>query len=69
MYEVEELIDVREIKRTRFGRRVREFLVRWRGFEEPTWLPEEDLNCGALLFEFMRDRTGRNRFRVMQSED
>ncbi|POM59125.1 Hypothetical protein PHPALM_36136 [Phytophthora palmivora] len=30
---------------------------------------QDHLNCGALLHEFLRDRTNRNRFGVMQSHE
>ncbi|OWZ02295.1 hypothetical protein PHMEG_00026169, partial [Phytophthora megakarya] len=66
-YEVERISDMRTGKRTRYGRIYREFLVYWRGYEDPTWVDEADLNCGALLYEFLRDRTNRNRFGAMQS--
>ncbi|OWZ02144.1 hypothetical protein PHMEG_00026341 [Phytophthora megakarya] len=56
-------------KRTRYGRIYREFPVHWRGYEDPTRVYEADLNCGALLYEFLRDRANRNRFGVMQSHE
>ncbi|OWZ05874.1 LOW QUALITY PROTEIN: hypothetical protein PHMEG_00021957 [Phytophthora megakarya] len=65
-YEVERISDMRTGKMTRYGRIYREFLVHWRGYEDPTWA---DLNCGALLYEFLRDRASRNRFGVMQSHE
>ncbi|OWZ10981.1 reverse transcriptase [Phytophthora megakarya] len=68
-YEVERICDMRTGKRTRYGRIYREFLVHWRGYEDPTWIDEADLNCGALLYEFLRDRANRNRFGVMQSHE
>ncbi|OWY90124.1 hypothetical protein PHMEG_00041890 [Phytophthora megakarya] len=68
-YEVERISDVRTGKRTSYGRIYREFLVYWRGYEDPTWIDEADLNCGALLHEFLRDRASRNRFGVMQSHE
>ncbi|OWY91253.1 hypothetical protein PHMEG_00040248, partial [Phytophthora megakarya] len=68
-YEVEQISDMRTGKRTRYGRIYREFLVHWRGYEDPTWIDEADLNCGALLYEFLRDRANRNRFGVMQSHE
>ncbi|OWY98179.1 LOW QUALITY PROTEIN: reverse transcriptase [Phytophthora megakarya] len=68
-YEVDRISDMRTGKRTRYGRIYREFLVHWRGYEDPTWVDEADLNCGALLYEFLRDRTNRNRFGVMQSHE
>ncbi|POM68505.1 Hypothetical protein PHPALM_15330 [Phytophthora palmivora] len=68
-YEVEKIVDVRSGKRTRYGRTLCEFLVHWKGYDEPTWVDEVDLNCGALLYDYLRDRTNRNRFEVMQSHE
>ncbi|OWY95160.1 hypothetical protein PHMEG_00034910 [Phytophthora megakarya] len=68
-YEVERISDMRTGKRTRYGRIYREFLVHCRGYEDPTWVDEADLNCDALLYEFLRDRANRNRFGVMQSQE
>ncbi|OWZ01378.1 hypothetical protein PHMEG_00027247, partial [Phytophthora megakarya] len=68
-YEMERISDIRPGKRTRYGRIYREFLVHWRGYEDPTWIDEAYLNCGALLYDFLRDRTNRNRFGVMQSHE
>ncbi|KAE8995694.1 hypothetical protein PR002_g19539 [Phytophthora rubi] len=61
-YEVERIADMRTGRRTRYGRTFREFLVHWKGYNTPDWVDEADLNCGALLHEFLRDRTNRNRF-------
>ncbi|KAE8981799.1 hypothetical protein PR003_g21130 [Phytophthora rubi] len=52
-YEVERFSDVRTGRRTRYGRALREFQVYWRGYDDPTWVDEADLNCGALLHEFL----------------
>ncbi|OWZ06650.1 reverse transcriptase [Phytophthora megakarya] len=41
----------------------------WVGYEEPTWVDEADLNCGAILNAFLRERVNHNRFNVMQSHD
>ncbi|KAG6606491.1 reverse transcriptase [Phytophthora cinnamomi] len=68
-YEVEKITDMRTGKRTRYGRIYREFLVHWRGYDEPTWTDETDLNCGVILHDFLRDRANRNRFGVMQSHE
>ncbi|ETP28449.1 hypothetical protein F442_22257 [Phytophthora nicotianae P10297] len=66
-YEVERIADVRSSKKTRYGRTRREYLVFWKGYDEPSWVDEIDLNCGALLRDFDRGRTDRNRFEAMQS--
>ncbi|OWZ06248.1 reverse transcriptase [Phytophthora megakarya] len=68
-FEVERISDTRTGKKTRYGRIYREFLVHWRGYEDPTWVDEADFNCGALLYEFLRDRANCNRFGVMQSHE
>ncbi|OWZ04049.1 reverse transcriptase [Phytophthora megakarya] len=54
---------------TRYGRVHREFQVYWKGYDQPTWVNEADLNCAALLYEYERGRTTRNRFYVMQSHE
>ena len=38
-------------------------------YDDPTWIEEADLNSGAMLQEFDRDRVSRNRFEVMQSHE
>ncbi|OWY92685.1 reverse transcriptase [Phytophthora megakarya] len=68
VYEVEQILDVREGRTTRYGR-TRRFRVKWRGYRETSWVDELDLNCGGLLYDFLRKRTGRSRFEVMQSHE
>ncbi|ETK95835.1 hypothetical protein F441_01676 [Phytophthora nicotianae CJ01A1] len=68
-YEVERITDVRSSKKTRYGCTGREYLVFWKGYAEPSWVDEIDLNCGELLRDFDRGRTDRNRFEAMQSHE
>ncbi|KAG3129426.1 hypothetical protein PI126_g20977 [Phytophthora idaei] len=68
-FEIEKITDMRSGKRTRYGRIYREFLVHWRGYGNPSWVDEPDLNCGALLHEFLRERANHNRFDAMQSHE
>ncbi|KAE9298783.1 hypothetical protein PR003_g23144 [Phytophthora rubi] len=68
-YDVERIRDVRTGRRTRYGRTLREFQVYWRGYDDPTWVDEADLNCGALLHEFLQDRAKHSRFQVVQSHE
>ncbi|OWZ10791.1 reverse transcriptase [Phytophthora megakarya] len=68
-YEVERISDVRSGMKTRSGRIYQEFMVHWVGYDEPTWVGEADLNCGAILNAFLRGRANRNRFNVMQSHE
>ncbi|OWZ07287.1 LOW QUALITY PROTEIN: hypothetical protein PHMEG_00020341 [Phytophthora megakarya] len=68
-YEVERIADVRSGKKTRFDWIYREFLVHWAGYDEPTWVDEADLKCGAIMNAFLRERANQNRFNVMQSHE
>jgi hypothetical protein len=64
---VEKILDVRWSKRTRTSRRLREYLVKWKGYDDPEWIPMTQLNCGALLYEFNQGAKARARFRAMQA--
>ncbi|ETI35523.1 hypothetical protein F443_18139, partial [Phytophthora nicotianae P1569] len=68
-YEVKWIADVRSNEKTRYGRTRREYLVFWKGYAEPSWVDETDLNFGALLRDFNWGRTDRNRFEAMQSHE
>ncbi|ETP50894.1 hypothetical protein F442_03890 [Phytophthora nicotianae P10297] len=68
-YEMERIGDVRSNRKTRYGRKRREYLVFWKGYAEPSWVDEIDLNCGALLRDFDRGRTDRNLFEATQSHE
>ncbi|OWZ10345.1 LOW QUALITY PROTEIN: reverse transcriptase [Phytophthora megakarya] len=68
-YEVEEILDLRWSKRTRTSKRIREYLVKWRGYDEPDWMPLSQLSCGALLYEFNQGAKARARFRAIQAGD
>ncbi|KAE9283843.1 hypothetical protein PF008_g27304 [Phytophthora fragariae] len=67
VYEVEAIQDIRWVKRTRTSRRVREYLVKWKGYSDSEWLPVSQLNCGALLYDFTKSARAQSRFRAMQS--
>jgi hypothetical protein len=69
VFEVEKIVNMREGRAIRYGRTRREFEVKWRGYPDTTWVDELDLNCGGLLYDFLRERTSRNRFQVMQSHE
>jgi hypothetical protein len=68
-YEVEKILDIRWSKKTRTSRRTREYLVKWKGYDETDWLPVSKLSCGALLYEFNQGARARARFRSMQAGD
>ncbi|KAE9079607.1 hypothetical protein PF010_g22698 [Phytophthora fragariae] len=69
VFEVEAILDVRSGRRTRYGRTLKEYLVRWKGYVETTWVDEADLNCGGLIYDFNRRRTRESRFEAMQSSE
>ncbi|OWZ07815.1 reverse transcriptase [Phytophthora megakarya] len=68
-YEVKAILDVRWVTRTRTSRRVKEYQVKWKGYEAPDWVPQGRLNCGRLLYEFDQGERARVRFQAMQSGD
>ena len=68
-FEAEKIIDVRLGRTTRYGRIHNQYLVQWKEYRDPTWIDEADLNWGAILKVFNRDRMSRNRFEVMQSHE
>ncbi|DAZ94051.1 TPA: hypothetical protein N0F65_010090 [Lagenidium giganteum] len=68
-YEMVEIMDCRYMPRVRNGRRQREYLVKWVGYEEQSWVAEEDLSCTALLYEFDARRAWENRREAAQDAD
>ncbi|OWY90373.1 hypothetical protein PHMEG_00041521 [Phytophthora megakarya] len=68
-YEVEEILDLRWFKRTRTSKRSREYLIKWKNYPDPEWIPLAQLNCGALLYEFDQGAKARARFQAMQAGD
>ncbi|OWZ01335.1 hypothetical protein PHMEG_00027300 [Phytophthora megakarya] len=68
-YEVEEILEVRWVTRTRTSRRVKEYQVKWKGYEAPGWVPQGHLNYGRLLNDFDQGEQARVRFQAMQSGD
>jgi phage-related protein len=68
-FEVEKILDLRWVKRTRISRRIREYLVKWKGYRDPEWIPVHQLNCGALLYEFNQTARAKARFQAMQPGD
>ncbi|KAJ8522521.1 hypothetical protein ON010_g17682 [Phytophthora cinnamomi] len=68
-YEVEKILHLRWSKRTRTSGRTREYLIKWKGYEIPEWLPVSQLSCGALLYEFNQGARARAPFQTMQTGD
>ncbi|OWZ13901.1 reverse transcriptase [Phytophthora megakarya] len=67
--EVEKILDLRWSKKTRISKRCQEYLVKWKSYDDPEWLPASQLNCGALLYEFNQGARARARFQSMQAGD
>ncbi|OWZ13759.1 reverse transcriptase [Phytophthora megakarya] len=51
-YEVDRISDMSTGKRTRYGRIYREFLVRWRGSEDPTWVGKQISTAAPYVMSF-----------------
>ena len=60
---------MRSGRRTLYGRVHKQFKVYWRGYGDPSWVDEADLNCGELIHEWDRDRVQKNQFVVMQAHE
>ncbi|OWY96236.1 hypothetical protein PHMEG_00033548 [Phytophthora megakarya] len=59
-YEVEEI-------RNRNAKRIREYLIKWKGYDELQWLPVSQLKCGFLLYQFNQSARAKARLAAMQS--
>ncbi|GMF43567.1 unnamed protein product [Phytophthora fragariaefolia] len=68
-YEVESILDDRRPMETSTRRSVREFLVKWVGYDEPTWEPMTNLSCGGLLYVYLREKRSSQRFQMVQVAD
>ncbi|OWZ12340.1 hypothetical protein PHMEG_00014521 [Phytophthora megakarya] len=69
VFEVESIQDVRWVKPTRTARLSREYLVKWKGYDDPEWIPVTQLNSGSLLYGFNKGTRARARFQAMQARD
>ena len=68
-YEVAKKLDRRMGRKARYGRIQCEYLVQWKGYPDPSWVDEVNLNCGGLLRDYERRQATRNRFEAMQSHE
>ncbi|OWZ05213.1 hypothetical protein PHMEG_00022734 [Phytophthora megakarya] len=66
-YEAEEIADLRRTKRTRNAKGIREYLIKWKGYDELQWLPVSQLNCGSLPYKFNQSARAKARSTAMQS--
>ncbi|KAE9323576.1 hypothetical protein PF008_g17314 [Phytophthora fragariae] len=65
-FEVEAILDDRTPLSTSTNRAVREFKVKWVGYEEPTWEPAANLSCGGLLNDYLRQKRSDRRLQMAQ---
>ncbi|GMF61064.1 unnamed protein product [Phytophthora fragariaefolia] len=68
-YEVETILDDKTPLSTSTERPVREFLVKWVGYDEPTWEPASNLSCGGLLYDYLRHKRSEQRLQMVQVAD
>ncbi|KAE8970844.1 hypothetical protein PR003_g17730 [Phytophthora rubi] len=68
-FEVEAILDDRTPLSTSTNRAVREFKVKWVGYEEPTWEPAANLSCGGLLYDYLRQKRSDRRLLMAQTAD
>ena len=41
----------------------RSFLLKWKGYDTPTWEPLSNLSCGGLPFDYLRQKKRENRLK------
>ncbi|KAE9025443.1 hypothetical protein PR001_g12433 [Phytophthora rubi] len=68
-FEVEAILDDRTPLSPSTNRAVREFKVKWVGYEEPTWEPAANLSCGGLLYDYLRQKRSDRRLQMAQVAD
>ncbi|GMF66106.1 unnamed protein product [Phytophthora lilii] len=68
-YEVERILDDRTPLSTGTERAIREFKVKWVGYDEPTWEPASNLSCGGLLYDYRRAKRQDQRLQMVQVAD
>ena len=65
-YEVEAILEDDTSRSTTTDRIQRKFLVKWVGYDEPTWKTLTSLSCGGLLFDYLRRKKRENRLQMVQ---
>ncbi|OWY93001.1 reverse transcriptase [Phytophthora megakarya] len=57
-YEVETILDLRWSKKTRTSKRRREYLVKWKNYDDPEWFHVSQLNWGGITLSVQSRCTG-----------
>jgi hypothetical protein len=68
-YEVVQILDRREVKRTRHNKKMIQYLVKWAGDYPNSWENIENLTCAGLINDFHRRRKQENSFAQAQIAD
>ncbi|KAJ8569000.1 hypothetical protein ON010_g6261 [Phytophthora cinnamomi] len=68
-YEVEAILDDRVPLSNSTERSVREFLVKWADYDEPSWDLAANLSCGGLLYDYLRGTLRDQRLQMVQVAD
>ncbi|ETN01098.1 hypothetical protein PPTG_17530 [Phytophthora nicotianae INRA-310] len=68
-YEVKAILDDRMPQSTSTERAVREFKVKWVGYDELTWELSSNLSCGGLFYDYLRVKKSERRLQMVQVAD
>ncbi|OWZ19630.1 hypothetical protein PHMEG_0006082 [Phytophthora megakarya] len=68
-FEVEAILDGGTPMSTSTERPVREFEVKWVGYESTTWEPASTLLCRGLLYDYLRNKKRGQRLQIVQVAD
>ncbi|OWY91897.1 hypothetical protein PHMEG_00039321 [Phytophthora megakarya] len=68
-FEVEAILDDRTPMSTITDRPVREFEVKWVGYESITWEPASNLSCGGPLYDYLRNKKSEQHLQMVQVAD
>ena len=55
-YKVEVIVDDDLPLSSSISRTQRRLLVKWKGYDTPTWKPISNLSCGDLLYDYLRKK-------------
>ena len=67
--EVEAILDYDTSRSTTTDLSQRKFLVKWVGYDEPTWKPLTNVSCGGLSFDYLRRKKRGNRLQMVEVAD
>ncbi|KAG3212116.1 hypothetical protein PC129_g16921 [Phytophthora cactorum] len=68
-FEVEAILDDCVPVSTGTERPVREFKIKWAGYDEPSWEPVSNLSCEGLLYDYLLERKRDRRLQIVQVAD